>query len=120
VSKPGFPPFKNFQVGTVEIIEADGANAYMLKGPAAQDYRDGRALRELRELARSQSPHGDTSPRIVLYWGDGKDFLDWQGVVMPYDGVTVQCGLDAVESGATIAEAADTMAVKLREGLRPR
>ena len=78
-----------------EVIAEDGGNAYMVRGKAAQDLRDGAALRRLREAL----------PRAVRV----------QVVFDParYSDQVVVSTPDYVALGQTLAEAAD----KCREAL---
>lgn len=85
--------FKEFH----EIVDAaDGGNAYFLRGQAAQDLRDGEALRRLREALPEDC-------RLDVMWTSGGQ------VVVTGSGP----GVDQCNTGATIAEAAD----KCREAL---
>lgn len=80
-----------------EVVYDDGANTYMVTGQAAQDLRDGAALRRLREAC----PVGERWFEVFGPHPESGHFQVVVETVGQYDTPGV------LANGATIAEAAD-------------
>lgn len=94
---------------SIEIVEQDGGNAYLIRGQAARDLRDGKALRRLREVLPDGGHLSLGGP-----WAEGKWNIEaYDSTEQPLPLWTVN-GVPAMMSvpvangyGPTIAEAAD-------------